>query len=95
MTYTVKVPLCGAVTRYSKVYGPLVTEVAGQSVRARSMPLNSSLAALHSFPSGISSRWRPAASPIRTPFQSYSACVPPAATAARHAAERGFSGPSA
>lgn len=30
-----------------------------------------------------------------TPFQSYSACVPPAATAATHAADFGFSGPSA
>jgi hypothetical protein len=40
---TLKVPLCGAVTRYSKVHDPLCTLVAGQSARARSSSLNSSL----------------------------------------------------
>ncbi|MDQ0962880.1 hypothetical protein QFZ66_006758 [Streptomyces sp. B4I13] len=50
-----KVPLCGAVTRYANVVGPLSTAVAGQSSRARSSPSNSSLPALHSLPSGISS----------------------------------------
>ncbi|CAM5688230.1 hypothetical protein SGRIM128S_03766 [Streptomyces griseomycini] len=68
--YTLKVPLCGAVTRYLKVYDPLFTLVAGQSARARSSPLNCSLFALHSLPSGMSSWWRPPASPMRMPFQS-------------------------
>ncbi len=93
--YTLKVPLCGAVTRYLKVYAPLLTLVAGQSARARSIPLNAGSLALHSLPSGISSWCLPAALPMRMPFQSYSAWVPPAATAALHAADFGFSGPSA
>ncbi|CAM5739369.1 hypothetical protein SMICM304S_00650 [Streptomyces microflavus] len=74
---------------------PAFTGEAGQSARGRSSPLNLSLAALHSLPSGINSRCLPAALAILTPFQSYSACVPPAATAALHAADTGLSGPSA
>lgn len=89
------VPLCWAVTRYLKVYGPLFTAVAGQSARGRSRPLNSGSFALHSLPSGIRSWCRPFTSPIRMPFQSYRAWGPPAATAARHAADVGFSGFSA
>ncbi|CAM5449426.1 hypothetical protein SFUMM280S_03717 [Streptomyces fumanus] len=68
--YTLKVPLCGAVTRYLNTYAPLSTGVAGQSARARSRPLNSGSPALHSSPSGMRSWCRPAASPMRMPFQS-------------------------
>jgi hypothetical protein len=53
-----------------KVYEPLLTLVAGQSARGRSSPLNSSLFALHSLPSGISAWCCPFASPMRMPFQS-------------------------
>lgn len=74
---------------------PAFMGVDGQSARGRSSPLNLSLPALHSLPSGISSRCLPAALAMLTPFQSYSAWVPPAATAAWQAADRGLSGPSA
>lgn len=54
--YSSNEPLCGAVARKWKVWLPAAILVDGQSARGRSSPLNLSLPALHSLPSGINCR---------------------------------------